>query len=101
MNGRVAILSLFFCLPLVWTIDINELCGVEEDFQCGHNCIKGGATCTCGDTSWKGGKNTTVDGCCPYSPNSCIKDDKEGKKRILHTFNFEFSTPFFSPIIIK
>ena len=88
MNELVAIFSLVFCLPLVWTalIDLNKQCGFEDDFQCGHSCIKDGDTCACGDTSWKGGKNTTVDGCCPYSPNSCIKDAKEGKNS---TFNFK------------
>ena len=76
----MAILSLVFCLPLVWTIEVNNHC--EDEFQCGHSCIKDGDTCTCGNTSWKA--NITVDGCCPYSSNSCIKE--EGKNS---TFNLK------------
>ena len=78
----MAILSLVFCLPLVWTIEVNNHCGSKDEFRCGHSCIKDGDTCTCGNTSWKA--NITVDGCCPYSSNSCIKE--EGKNS---TFNLK------------
>ena len=68
-------LAFVVCATLVWITEAEE-CGPDDRYRCGDKCHGVQNTCKCGNQSWKG-RNITH-GCCPSSPDSCIKD-KYGK----------------------
>ena len=79
MNFFTICLALVVCATLVWITEAEE-CKPDDWYSCGDKCHGKQNTCKCGNQSWTGeeiyvGWNQ---GCCPSSPDSCIKD-KDGK----------------------
>ena len=68
-------LALVVCATLVWITEAEE-CKPDDYYSCGDKCHGYENTCKCGNQSWVG--VNTRNGCCPSSPDSCIKD-KDGK----------------------
>ena len=68
-------LAFVVCATLVWITEAEE-CELDDWLRCGDKCHGDENTCKCGNNSWKG--ENTRNGCCPSSPDSCIKD-KNGK----------------------
>ena len=74
-------LALVVCATLVWITEATEAeeCKSGQDYlSCGDKCHGSRNTCKCGNQSWKGANKEQ--GCCPSSPDSCIKDN-DGKTR--------------------
>ena len=83
-----------FTLFLALTIFATLLCRTETEecrfsdtlnyntdwARCGYRCHGNWNTCTCGKQNWTGGN--WDQGCCPSSPDSCIKDN-DGKTLFL------------------
>ena len=82
MNKFTLFLALAFCATLIWRTEAEE-CGPGDGYRCGNRCHGYLNTCTCGNESWTGKDILETrdwdQGCCPSSPDSCIKD-KKGKK---------------------
>ena len=74
-NTNTICLALVVCATLVWITEAEE-CGRYDQFRCGNKCHGKQNTCKCGNQSWKG--RNSRKGCCPFSPDSCIKE-KDGK----------------------
>ena len=77
---------------LLWITEAEE-CGPNDRYICGNKCHGMENTCKCGNQSWKGANYDQ--GCCPSSPDSCIKDESgktisktRQKSPIFHSSNF-------------
>ena len=75
MNSFTLFLALAFCATLVCRTETEE-CKLTDKYRCGYMCHGENNTCTCGNQFWEGKSETH--GCCPSSPDSCIKDN-DGK----------------------
>ena len=93
MNSYTLFLALAFCATLIWRTEAEE-CGRFDELRCGNSCYGDEHTCTCGNKSWTG--LNRKQGCCPSSPDSCIKD-KKGKKTLFKKRNK--NPNFFIPFI--
>ena len=71
-------LAFVVCSTLVWITEAEE-CGRYDRYRCGDKCHGRENTCKCGNQSWTGEEIWYSEdwdhGCCPSSPDSCIKDN--------------------------
>ena len=65
-------LALVMYTTLVWITEAEE-CGPNDFARCGDKCHGDDNTCKCGNQSWVGYND--YQGCCPFSPDSCVKDE--------------------------